>query len=147
MASFLTLGDMGDGDDDLSHFRQLLEVAQIKAESCGYAERRAQELANSSGLMEDNFSLEDEIQMAMEEIHNKEKDLKQLVQTAQFLLEHSEELSTKNEEQAVQITTLLNEQTLKTDSVANSEARADSLNRRVQQLEQIGVDLERQLQD
>ena len=76
MASFLTLGDTGDGDDDLSHFRQLLEVAQIKADSCGYAERRAQELANSSGLMEDNFSLEDEIQMAMEEIHNKEKDMK-----------------------------------------------------------------------
>lgn len=53
----------------------------MKAESCGYAERRAQEMASSTGDMED-YSLEEEVTLAMEEIQEKEKDLKQLVETA-----------------------------------------------------------------
>lgn len=52
-SSFLTLGDTS--GDELNYFRQLLEVAQTKAENTGYAERRAQEMAG--GDMED-YSLE-----------------------------------------------------------------------------------------
>ena len=95
-SSFLTLGDMGDGE--MSYFKQLLEVAQTKADNCGYAERRAQEMA-SVGEMED-YSLEEEVTLAMEEIQEKEKDLKQLVQTAQFLYERSQEFNNKCEEQS-----------------------------------------------
>ena len=61
MTSFLTLGDTGDGE--LSYFRQLLEVAQTKADNVGYAERRAQEMANSTNddSNYDEYSLEEEI--------------------------------------------------------------------------------------
>lgn len=97
-SSFLTLGDTGDGE--LSYFKQLLDVAQTKAENCGYAERRAQEMANACGDLDD-YTLEgklpayinlnirmnlttciEEVTLAMEEILEKEKDLKQLVQTS-----------------------------------------------------------------
>ena len=71
MTSFLTLGDTGDGE--LSYFKQLLEVAQQKTEQCGYAERRAQEMG--AGDMDD-YSLEEEVTLAMEEILEKEKDMK-----------------------------------------------------------------------
>ena len=77
MASFLTLGDAADGE--LSYFKQLLEVAQTKADNCGYAERRAQEMANSTGGDMEDYSLEEEVTIAMEEILEKEKDMKQLV--------------------------------------------------------------------
>ena len=63
MASFLTLGDTSDGE--LGYFKQLLDVAQTKVENSGYAERRAQEMG--SGDMED-YSLEEEVTLAMEEI-------------------------------------------------------------------------------
>ena len=53
-SSFLTLGDTS--GDELSYFRQLLEVAQTKADNAGYAERRAQEMAN--GDMMEDYSLE-----------------------------------------------------------------------------------------
>ena len=38
-SSFLTLGDTS--GDELNYFRQMLEVAQVKSENTGYAERRA----------------------------------------------------------------------------------------------------------
>ena len=47
--------------------------------------------------MED-YSLEEEVTLAMEEILEKEKDLKQLVETAQFLFERSQEMTIKCEE-------------------------------------------------
>ena len=52
MESFLTLGSSG---DEMSYFKQLLDDARSKADNTGYAERRAQEMAN--GDMED-YSLE-----------------------------------------------------------------------------------------
>ena len=39
--SFLTLGDIG---DELSYFKQLLEVVQQKIDGDSYAERRSQEI-------------------------------------------------------------------------------------------------------
>ena len=53
-SSFLTLGDTS--GDELSYFRQMLEVAQAKTDNVGYAERRAQEMA--SGDMMEDYSLE-----------------------------------------------------------------------------------------
>ena len=41
----------------------------------------------------------------------KEKDLKQLVQTTQFLFERSQDLTIKTEEQSNQLQMLMNEQT------------------------------------
>ena len=54
MSSFLTLGDTS--GDELSYFRQMLEVAQVKCDNAGYAERRAQEMAG--GDMMEDYSLE-----------------------------------------------------------------------------------------
>ncbi len=51
--SFLTLGT--DAGDEMGYFKQILDVAQNKADNVGYAERRAQEMA--SGDM-DEYSLE-----------------------------------------------------------------------------------------
>ena len=48
-SSFLTLGAMDSGQDELSYFRQILEEAQNKAEQESYAERRAQEMAYGGG--------------------------------------------------------------------------------------------------
>ena len=70
----------------MSYFKQLLEVHSSKTLNVGYAERRAQEMAN--GDMED-YSLEEEVTLAMEEVNENEKDMKQLVQLAQFLFERS----------------------------------------------------------
>ena len=56
MDSFLTLGETG---DEMSYFKQLLEVAQEKADNTSYAERRAQEMA--SGDMEE-YSLEGKLE-------------------------------------------------------------------------------------
>ena len=53
-SSFLTLGDTS--GDELSYFRQMLEVAQAKTDNVGYAERRAQEMAG--GDMTEDYSLE-----------------------------------------------------------------------------------------
>ena len=143
MASFLTLGDTGDGE--LSYFRQLLEVAQTKADNVGYAERRAQEMANSANddSNYDEYSLEEEIQLAMEEILEKEKDMKQLVQTAQFLFERSQEMGAKCEEQASQIAMLMNEQARMVDSVTHNENRVQEQKERIMQLERMEIDLER----
>ena len=40
-SSFLTLGAMDSGQDELSYFKQILVEAQNKAEQESYAERRA----------------------------------------------------------------------------------------------------------
>lgn len=135
-SSFLTLGDSADGE--LSYFKQLLEVAASKVDNCGYAERRAQEMTE----MED-YSLEEEVNLAMEEILEKEKDMKQLVQTAQFLFERSQEMTSKCEEQANQINVLMNEQARMVESVSHYELRAEQQKHRIQQLERIEIDLER----
>ena len=56
-----------------------------------YAERRMQEMTN--GEMEDHTLLEEltlameEVRLALEEINENEKDMKQLVQLAQYLSE------------------------------------------------------------
>ena len=42
----------------------------------------------ANGDMED-YSLEEEVTLAMEEVNENEKDMKQLVQLAQFLFERS----------------------------------------------------------
>ena len=52
MDSFLTLGDTS---DEMGYFSSILNMAQSKADNTGYAERRAQEMAN--GDLED-YSLE-----------------------------------------------------------------------------------------
>ena len=52
----------------------------------------------------------EEVTLAMEEIHEKEKDLKQLVQMAQALFERSVDLTGKTDEQSHQLQMLMNEQ-------------------------------------
>jgi|LakMenE01Jun11ns_1017448.scaffolds.fasta_scaffold5908945_1 hypothetical protein len=41
---------------------------------------------------EDNFDLENEVQLAMEEISNREKDVRQLIQVANCLFERNQEM-------------------------------------------------------
>ena len=48
-SSFLTLGAMDSGQDELSYFRQILDDARNKAEQESYTERRAQEMAYGGG--------------------------------------------------------------------------------------------------
>ena len=49
-----------------------------------------------NGDMED-YSLEEEVTLAMEEVNENEKDLKQLIQLAQFLFERSQDLQSKTD--------------------------------------------------
>lgn len=79
----------------------------------------------------------------MEEILEKEKDMKQLVQTAQFLFERSQDMTYKQEEQSNQISILMNEQARMFESVTQNERLADSSKERCNQLERIEIDLER----
>ena len=101
-------------------------------------------MASSTGDMED-YSLEEEVTLAMEEIQEKEKDLKQLVETAQFLFERSEEMTFKCEEQSDRITMLNEEQARVVDSLNQNENRVEQQKERISQLERIEIDLERQL--
>ena len=52
----------------------------------------------------------EEVTLAMEEIAEKEKDLKQLVEVTSFLFERSQDLTYKSEEQSNQLQVLLAEQ-------------------------------------
>ena len=81
--SFLTLGDTG---DEMSYFRQILQSAQQKSESEGYAERRAAEMANGDP---DDCDIGEELTLAMEEITENEKDYKSLIEITTCLFERS----------------------------------------------------------
>ena len=54
----------------------------------------------------------------MEEIHEKEKELKQIIQMAQALFERSLDLTSKTDEQSSQLQMLMNEQTKLVDSAS-----------------------------
>ena len=58
----------------------------------------------------------EEVTLAMEEIHEKEKELKQIVQMAQALFERSQDLTSKTDEQSNQLQMLMNEQSKLADS-------------------------------
>ena len=60
----------------------------------------------------------------MEEIHEKEKELKQIVQMAQALFERSQDLTSKSDEQSNQLAMLMNEQGKLTDSAIQNEQLA-----------------------
>ena len=60
----------------------------------------------------------------MEEIHEKEKELKQIVQMAQALFERSQDLTSKNDEQSNQLQMLMNEQGKLADSALQNEQLA-----------------------
>ena len=123
--SFLTLAK-NDNGDELSYFKQMLEVAQAKAYNTGYAERRAQEIANGDTeeySMEGKkhftnfrqsynylFSNIDEVTLVMEEITEKEKDYRQLVDVTQSLIERSQEMSVRVDEQSNQMEAMVMEQ-------------------------------------
>lgn len=59
--------------DERAYFKTILDDMAEKSGQQPYAERRAFELSG------DSFDLEEEVQMAMEEIGAKEKDLGQLI--------------------------------------------------------------------
>ena len=124
----------------MSYFKQLLEVHSSKTLNVGYAERRAQEMAN--GDMED-YSLEEEVTLAMEEVNENEKDMKQLVQLAQFLFERSQDLQSKTDQQSNQIQMLLTEQTKMVEAATANQSLASTQKQRLEQLESINCDLER----
>ena len=83
----------------------------------------------------------------MEEIAEKEKDLKQLVSVTSFLFERSQDLTYKSEDQSNQLQLLMAEQSKIEDQAHQSQMMADQQKSRLQQLERINVDLERQVQD
>lgn len=60
----------------------------------------------------------------MEEIHEKEKELKQIVQMAQALFERSLDLTSKTDEQSNQLQMLMNEQSKLADSAIQNEQLA-----------------------
>ena len=100
----------------------------------------------ANGDMED-YSLEEEVTLAMEEVNENEKDMKQLVQLAQFLFERSQDLQSKTDQQSNQIQMLLTEQTKMVEAATANQSIASSQKQRLEQLESINCDLERQVQD
>ena len=83
----------------------------------------------------------------MEEILEKEKDYKQLVQVTSALFERGQELTVRNEEYMGQLNMLINEQQKLEQSNYQNEQLANSSKQRLMQLERINEDLERQIQD
>lgn len=81
----------------------------------------------------------------MEEILEKEKDLKQLVEITQILFERSQDLTHKTDDQANQLTMLMSEQSKLVETSHQNEMLSNSLKERITQLERINFDLERQV--
>ena len=82
--------------DNNNYLQQMLEDFQQKADQAAYAERRANYLLqdNSDGGGGD-MEIETELQLAMEEITQSEKDLKQILEVTTFLFEQNGELTSK----------------------------------------------------
>ena len=76
---------------DLDYIKQILDETKQRVEGQSFMEQRA-EMVQSLG---EETSIEDEMQLAHEEIQKMEKDLKSLLTVTEFLFETQEELQSK----------------------------------------------------
>ena len=88
-------------------------MAPASHDHCDVVETREYSLAGPLSAIYELFVFfcghTEEVTLAMDEILQKEKDMKQLVQTTQFLFERTQELSARNEDQGSQLQVLLQE--------------------------------------
>ena len=83
----------------------------------------------------------------MEEILEKEKDFKQLIEVTTFLFERSQDLTVKVEDQSSQMQIFMMEQSKLEETDVQNRQLMQSQKERLRHLERINLDLERQLQD
>ena len=76
-------------------------------------------------------SVLEEVTLAMEEILEKEKDLKQIVEVTQILFERTNDLTSKNDTQANQLSMAMSEQAKLHDSLSLNEELSNSQKERL----------------
>ena len=100
----------------------------------------------ANGDMED-CSLEEEVDLAMDEILQKEKDYKQLIEVTSFLFERSQDLQIKSDEQSNQLQIFMMEQARLEEEQSQNLAVITTQKTRLEQMERINFELERQTQE
>ena len=100
----------------------------------------------ANGDMED-CSLEEEVDLAMDEILQKEKDYKQLIEVTTFLFERSQDLQIKSDEMSNQLQIFMMDQARLEEEQSQNLAVITTQKTRLEQMERINFELERQTQE
>ena len=86
--------NIGGGQDDVAYFKDCIQQLKEKTLTQSYTQKRAFEMEQNMAEMQ----LESELQMAFEDISQKEKDFAQLFQISEFLFDKNEELHRRVQE-------------------------------------------------